>query len=453
MKLSRYFAAGAAVFAAGTIAWGAGLFSTLPIVGNPSFCASNVSGVGSTVSPYVMVPANTQGTSSGICGQTVPAGPPALTGNELIPADTGLTGSAPPQTVTIPSGMLSTYGSNVLVGGDFGQNLWQRGTTPVNALTTGSAAYTADGWFVYSVGTQTTVTKQTGATDIFAGTTASARISRPNAQTGVLPIVFGQLVPDDSSQRFQGTTAIFSCYLQSGALFSPAGGNVSMIIAYHTAADTSSEATNGQGTNTATFASSSGATQNITGYVEAVNTAQPVTTAWARYSVAAVIPVAAQGVGVKLFWTPVGTAGATDWLEAANCQLESRAGNSVGPSGFNRRLLVDEYNLEFSRYWTISSAASGTPIFGSGMVSGTNNEVFYIPLPVVMRITPVTSPIVSTGFVVDVSGTLTALGAITAQTNTQRAASLGASATATTGQAVLLTTNAAGGTVGFSAEP
>ena len=93
-----------AVVVAGSIAIAAGNWSTLPIVGEASFCASNVSGVvlPTTQGPYGVVPGSTQGSGSGICGQTVPAGPADLTGAELVPADTGLLNGQPPATVTVP---------------------------------------------------------------------------------------------------------------------------------------------------------------------------------------------------------------------------------------------------------------------------------------------------------------------------------------------------------------
>src|ERR1035441_1218775 len=115
--------AGAGLLAGSLFAGAAGLWSMLPIVGQPSFCGSYVSGVGLPASqgPFGVVPGSTQGTGSGICGQTVPAGPRARTGEELIPADTGLVGSAPPQTVAIPSGMLGGS-TNRLIGGDMTTN-------------------------------------------------------------------------------------------------------------------------------------------------------------------------------------------------------------------------------------------------------------------------------------------------------------------------------------------
>jgi hypothetical protein len=78
-------------------AYAAGLFSTLPIVGGASFCASTVTGTGSLGG----ITNQGQGTTGSICAQTVPAGPPSLTGAEKFPADTQASGGANPQTVVV----------------------------------------------------------------------------------------------------------------------------------------------------------------------------------------------------------------------------------------------------------------------------------------------------------------------------------------------------------------
>ena len=82
--------------AVSTAAIAAGSFLTYPQVGEPSFCASsNPNGVG--------VGGNTGQQGSPVnCVQTVPAGPPNLTGTEIVPADTNTGTSSPPQEVTIP---------------------------------------------------------------------------------------------------------------------------------------------------------------------------------------------------------------------------------------------------------------------------------------------------------------------------------------------------------------
>lgn len=82
-----------ALAAASTLAFAAGNWSTLPIVGGASFCAGNVT-------------AGVPGTPS-VCNQTVPAGPTSLTGNELIPADTNLPSGQQPQSVVIKPAMLN----------------------------------------------------------------------------------------------------------------------------------------------------------------------------------------------------------------------------------------------------------------------------------------------------------------------------------------------------------
>src|ERR1700744_6274598 len=112
--MKRYLlVAGFAVAIASTAAYAAGNYSTYPIVGGQTFCVSTVgcngqagnTGQGGGVA----------GTNGAYCAQTVPAGPPALTGSEVIPMDTGLAGGAPPQTVVIPSTLLANgYGGTTV---------------------------------------------------------------------------------------------------------------------------------------------------------------------------------------------------------------------------------------------------------------------------------------------------------------------------------------------------
>lgn len=117
MKLTRLAGLLAVALTAGSVAaYAAGNYSTYPIVGKFSFCASTVSGAGgfnaqgdsNNVSPT----GQGQATSGSLCAQTVPAGPPSLTGNELIPADTGAGSGVNPQTVTIPIVLLGAGAVN-----------------------------------------------------------------------------------------------------------------------------------------------------------------------------------------------------------------------------------------------------------------------------------------------------------------------------------------------------
>lgn len=79
--MKKLLLAGAASAAAVALAVGAhagGMYQTLPMVGGSSYCASTVTGTGSLGGAT----GQGQGTVGSICGQTVPAGPAAFTGNE-----------------------------------------------------------------------------------------------------------------------------------------------------------------------------------------------------------------------------------------------------------------------------------------------------------------------------------------------------------------------------------
>lgn len=108
--LKRYRSAAvamAALLVTSVIAIAAGNYSTYPVLGGASFCASTVSGAGGFNaqgnSNGVNPTGQGQATSGSLCAQTVPAGPPALTGNELIPMDTVPGSGVNPQTVTMSS--------------------------------------------------------------------------------------------------------------------------------------------------------------------------------------------------------------------------------------------------------------------------------------------------------------------------------------------------------------
>lgn len=110
----RYRSAAVAVtalLATSSLVWAAGNYSTYPIVGGASFCASTVSGAGGFNTDGNVggggATGQGQASSGSLCAQTVPAGPTILTGSELVPADTQIGSGANPQTVTIPMASLN----------------------------------------------------------------------------------------------------------------------------------------------------------------------------------------------------------------------------------------------------------------------------------------------------------------------------------------------------------
>jgi hypothetical protein len=163
-------------------AWGAGLWSTLPVIGGSAYCASSI-GTGPVQGGITGQGAGVAGagvtTGTTICGQTVPAGPTAFAGTEFVPMDIYTPGTA------TQSGGPTT----ALV------NINQLGQGPILDSTQTTAAVTipAGTQFMYlDTGTPTTltVTMPAGAIEgqevhlfCFAAVSVSLTISGNTGQT------------------------------------------------------------------------------------------------------------------------------------------------------------------------------------------------------------------------------------------------------------------------------
>lgn len=148
MKLTKWLAAAAAVCVAGTLSWAAGMWSTLPIIGGAAYCASSI-GVGPVQGGPTGFGAGVAGagvtTGTTICGQTVPAGPPAFAGTEVVPVDLFTPGTAQqaggPATALVP---VIALGQGPLV---------------VNTTAGAQTIPNATSWYIENVGnTSTTLT-------------------------------------------------------------------------------------------------------------------------------------------------------------------------------------------------------------------------------------------------------------------------------------------------------
>lgn len=372
-----------------------------------------------------------------------------------VPMDTNYAGGRQPQTgkatlQSIGAATNSVAGSggwrNALIGGDFGTNLWQRGTT--GASTTTSLLYGPDRWWGLSgTGTAFTQAKQTASqTTGYAG---SNRVQRTAAQTGVLPICVGQVLTSSNSTRFQGRLAEFSFHAKAGATFSAANSVVTAYIASGTGADQSA----------ADFS-----TGSWTGYAEAAATQVTLTTSWDRYSVTGTVPSTATQVGVKICYTPVGTAGATDYFEFTGAQLDvnpgavartssSQVAGQYSIASFERRPAGIEALLQYGYFWRLSEPASGAAIDGVCQATGANTNICNVNLPVPMRATTPTIAITTAGtFKVNIAGTPTTIATPTASTCSSGSCAVTAANTNTAGQVELLTGGGGSGIWDVSAE-
>ncbi len=424
----------AALVAVVGIAAAAGQFPGYPIVGGAAYCTS-----------YVMNP--TTGLPTTTCnGPQTPAGPTSITGNELIPADTQLPGGQQPQTVTIPTSMLAGIGQgserNRLRGGDFTTNLWQRGTT-FTALTPTTAAYTADGWWAYSSGNTTTITKQTGASDIVlaSGLRASMRVSRPSG-TDVTPICVGQILPATQTGPFLGNNGVFSFYAMAPTTLSSQNDSIDVTLAYGTAADSATP-----NTNTDAFAKAT-----LTGYTAVTTLNVPLTQTFTRYSIAGLIPTTATTVGVKICYTPLASTGAsTDWFEFAGAQLESTNINNTSPGSFARRTMAAEAQLEQSYSYGVTELTDH--LYPGGVLcTATANAWITIQYATQMRMTPALT-LTAGGFSIQTAVAVTAIGTTTLLTATPQSAKLTSAAACTSTLPYQLKGTNTTGLIMFSAEP
>jgi hypothetical protein len=139
MMLKRYLlVAGFAVTIASTAVYAAGNYSAYPIVGGSSFCLSTVGVNGQQGNTGQG--GGSAGVAGSYCAQTVPAGPTILTGTELIPADTGLAGGAPPQTVVITPASLNALPPQFTVGSAAGAQTITLGNLVGSLIITGTGA-------------------------------------------------------------------------------------------------------------------------------------------------------------------------------------------------------------------------------------------------------------------------------------------------------------------------
>lgn len=438
------------------IALAGGAFNGFPIVGDPGndICLSFG--------------------NNGVCNQFSPAGPNSSTGIESIPADTNSTNQGQ-QTVLVPSVLLGSYNTRVnrLIGGDFGINLWQRGTTPVSGASPSTAVIGADRWAVYSSTNVVTVIKETATADTIpaSGFYASMRVSRPSG-TDKGAVCTGQVLDKQASAEMLGNNGVFSFYALAGAGLAAAdtNSNITATIAYYTAADSTTPLTNTAtfmaGTITGYTAAVGGVSNGTTGTITSGAAIIPISTTWTRYSIWGKIPTAnvsgtaITGVGVTICYTPTsGTGGSTEWFEVTGAQLQampSTVSNAspngiTVPTGFERR--PAQLEADYQQYYSFSipeltSLTYPIPVLCS--VSGT--ALISIPFNGQMRETP-TVAVTAGGFSIQTAVAKTAIGTTTLATANASYATLTSAAACTTTLPYQLVGTNTTGLLMFSAEP
>jgi len=387
--LKRYRSAAVglgALLITGSIAWAAGLYSTLPIVGSAAFCGSTGSGAGGFNAAGTGggsgATGQGQASSGSICAQTIPAGPPFLTGQELVAADTQIGANGNPQTVRIPITALGNYGGtprNFLGNGAL--NITNtNGTSTVTCATTSApttAALSADRWIC-----DANVTSGAGRSAIItaspappAGFTNSVKLFRTSGAL-TQPICSWSAVPSKRATQLAGQTVTFSVNMAALAgLAADNGGVANLVVISGTGTD---EGLNGSWT------ASPAITPAWTGIATAVNTSVALTTTFARFATSASIPSTATEVGVGVCFTPTATgAGATDGLAWTGAQLEVGAAASAFETQPAEAELLDAQQF----YYKITEGAIGS-VRALGFSSTTSLVEALLQFPVTMYKAP-----------------------------------------------------------------
>lgn len=293
--------------------------------------------------------------SPGIGNGTLP-----LSGAESWVVDTQLPNGQNPASEYLSVNTLGNYlgagvgGSrNVLIGGDFTTNLFQRGTSVTGI--TNSVTYGPDRWFAVG-GASSAISLLQQTTNLPANNDfgASLRVSQVST-TDTAVVNFGQVVATNNSYKFSGATAVLSFWAKKGS-----------------AAPTTFNAT----INSGTGADGSAANMVSAGWTGEVSNSCTITptTSWVRYSCSFPIGASMKQVGASFSFTPTGSSSTNQWFEFAGIQLEANGVNSAAWAASGNYLsgetVVSNGNL-YSETATSCTSGTAAPTGSSSFVDNT----------------------------------------------------------------------------------
>ena len=260
---------------------------------------------------------------------------------------------------------LNSAGKNAIINGGF--DIWARGTSGTANSSSSGAGYNADRWQNFASGTAITVARQvTSDTTNLPSIQYCSRVQRNSGQTSTGVIYNVQTAETLNSIPLVGKQVTLSFYARAGANFSATSNTLSFQVVY------------GTGTDQNLF--------SFTGSTAAFSSSGTLTTTWQRFQATGTISTTATELGVNIFYTPTGTAGANDYYEVTGIQLElgsvatnfSRAGGSIG----GELALCQRY------YWRQTAGTTGYGIYGWGTCANSTTFQPVMKFPVTMRTVP-----------------------------------------------------------------
>ena len=316
----------------------------------------------------------------------------ALTTGQVLIGSTG----NQPLAVTYP-------GLNRIINGDM--QVWQRSSGGTASFGVGASTtrYTADRWQV-SVGANeaSTVSQIAGATS----GRYYAQIQRNNGQTGTATMYFCTSLTRDMCVGVSGNVVSLTFTYLCGANFSPAGQNFTVQVF--------------TGTGSTDISGLNGAFTGSTAIINQALAASTSATTTTKISSAAGASVTQ--VAVQFSWVPVGTAGANDWIEFTDVQLE------VSPNGTPfQRVPFGEQWTNCQRFYQKSFPYATSPAQNVGVGTGelrgevtaaatTTNNIFLNNFPMMLATPTVStfSPAAATSQMYNITAAAACTGTATA---------------------------------------
>lgn len=322
---------------------------------------------------------NSAGTTAKINFSTVPQVAIVALAEDLLLFNAAMSLTAAQKTqVQFNIGLPAALNFRNILYANGGMEVWQRGAggSASFAVAASTTTYTADRWFLVTNATQASVVSQQAG--LSTQSRFSARIQRNSGQTGTGVMRFEYPLTTAECCALRGQNISVQFYASSGANWSPASGTLGVNAYFGTGTEGKRGAT-----------SYAGETNPLSTSVNVTAGAAAVQTTFTGGSTVATNVT--QGC-LQFSWTPVGTAGAADYLSLDDVQLEIGSVASV----FERTSFAESirecqlhYNKTFP-YGTAPSQNSGLQSLVASIIQGAAGGIICFPwsFQVSMRASP-----------------------------------------------------------------
>lgn len=221
--------------------------------------------------------------------------------------------------------------------------VWQRGATIAAAAT---YAVGPDRWNIYRSGLATGATWTKQLSGDSQGSGYCARVQRDSGNTSTAALYMAQSCETKNSIHYVNQTVTVSFRARKGANYSAASDYLQMATYSGTGVDQS-------------------VVTGFTGSVTITNANYALTSSWTTYSVTITVGSTATQLGIVFAFTPVGTAGASDYYEIKDVRIDR------GPAALPHAPLSHSDDLLACRRFFRRDGGEADISIGFGIVTGT----------------------------------------------------------------------------------